>query len=164
MNFNVNQPSDINSAKGVFEFIRGFINGTKIISTPSLGTCENSFNKVYDNSVAMGNGFGKKNAKVVDYLNTLDILYDIMYKSDSLLNDCYNGAFEAGNTASNYGKMSKDPQYIAYNLVFNFGQMYNSIKDVALYFKGDPKAKATSAFNAGLELGKFVYLCLYDEN
>ena len=63
------------------------------------------------------------------------------------------GIFEAYAVILSYGNVANDPLFLVNNLIYNFGLIYDSLKDTITFFVDRPESKATSTFDVGFELG-----------
>ncbi len=97
------------------------------------------------------------NFTIYGILVSFDTMIDITYNLYGVTYNCYYGSQEAVAQLLLYGDFVNNPSYITYNLVYNFGLMYNSIKDVILFFSGSPLSHAKNVYAAGFEIGAKVY-------
>jgi hypothetical protein len=99
------------------------------------------------------------NASAGSFLVALDRFLTITYNADDLNLKCTAGYYEAIDQATRYSDFTTDPTYLLSNLVYNFGLMYNSVREVTAYVTGKP-AKSKSSFDAGYQVGQLFYFIL----
>lgn len=63
-----------------------------------------------------------------------DIFLDVPYHIYDINYSCYYGAFEAWAQMLNYTLFVYNPMILLWNLIYNFGLMYNAIKDTITFF------------------------------
>lgn len=60
-----------------------------------------------------------------------------------------------------YGNFIDDPKMLGTNIIYNFGLMYNSIKNAVVFFLGYPRPGVETTYDVGFELGSvFFYFLL----
>jgi len=79
----------------------------------------------------------------------INIIIDIPYHFYDVNFACYYGVFEAFSTGSSFGNFVDNPKILLQNMIYNFGLMYNSMKDVIFYFINPEYSKATSTYQVG---------------
>lgn len=75
-----------------------------------------------------------ENMTVFGFFNAIEMLLDSPYHLYDLNNDCYDSLFEAGIVYDSFMAVFDDSDYVKQNLIYNFGLMYNSFKDVIFFF------------------------------
>jgi hypothetical protein len=68
----------------------------------------------------------------------------VLYDFGNLGQDCINGGFGISTTLAQYSAFMNNPSILKWNLVYNFGMVYNSIKNTANYFFYPEKNKINS--------------------
>ncbi len=94
----------------------------------------------------------------------IDSMFLLTYQTYDVSYSCYNGVIEAVMTFIAYGNFFTDYTLLTTNLLFNFGLMYDSVKDAVMYFTGDERGHASDSFEAGFELGQVVYYLLFNQD
>jgi hypothetical protein len=90
----------------------------------------------------------------------LDMGLDITYHFYDINFACYYGSYEAYEEFLNFGAFLEDPSDFIYNLVLNFGLMYDAIKDIITFFFYPDYTKADDTYELGYQIGQFFYLLL----
>lgn len=106
----------------------------------------------------------KSNATYYGILKGFDIFYDITYHVQDMTYSCYAALFEGYDQLLGYGDFVTNPSYLLTNLIYNFGLMYNSVKDVIVFFQGSQFSGAKTAHDAGYELGSLLYYIFMEES
>lgn len=81
-------------------------------------------------------------------------------QSYDLANSCYQGIFEAWGIIVDYGAFATDSSFLSTNLIYNFGLIYDSLKDAIMFFVDPTLSKAKTTFDIGFELGSVFYYIL----
>jgi len=68
----------------------------------------------------------------------IDKLLSSAYNLDDATSKCYLGAFESYDTLKNYGQFATSPAFLLNNILFNFGYLYATMKDIIIYLTGGP--------------------------
>ena len=87
-------------------------------------------------------------------------IIDAMYHIYNVCFSCYYGSIEAWNLVVQYAQFTNNPSFIMVNLVYNFGLMYDDLKDSLAFFTGNPVVGTTDTFGAGFDLGQIIYFLL----
>ena len=94
----------------------------------------------------------------------MDKFIDATYHWYDISDKCYDSIFDGMIAAEAYTTFLKDATVIQQNMIYNFGLVYNNLKELILYFEDDPRKKITGAFSCGLTLGAFFYYFLSDQS
>ncbi len=134
----------------------GFFNGTSVISTDNLTICEEkvvtmieSGNDTYINGIEYN--YNRSNLTLL--FDTVDAGLYTTYQAYDISYSCYYGAIEGASAAGTFGNWLNDPQIIMWNVVYNVGLVYDSVKDIITFFIGDERGNADSWFLAGFNIG-----------
>jgi hypothetical protein len=84
---------------------------------------------------------------------------DAVYNIDSITESCYRAVKESGNGFYTMATQL-DPRTVIENVIFNFGDMYDSMRDVVLFLSDNSRGEFHLPYDAGLGLGNAVYLVL----
>ena len=138
---------------GLVSFTRGALNGTRSLTTKNFTLCENRLiTKVDQNAQKMWNYTLDGQLFKVGWS-----LLDMMYNVDPITQACYKGFKEVG--ASTYNNaLLLTPRVFLDNIIFNFGNIFDSIRDVLLFFTDDDRGEYDLPYDAGYGLGNAVYL------
>ncbi len=134
-------------------FTRGTLNGTRALSTNNFTLCERRLiTKVDGNLKLMWN-----------YTLDGDFFYvgwtflDMLYNTDPITQACYRSTKEVGvNVWSSIQLL--DPRTFIDNVVFSFGKIFDSIRDMILFFTQDQRGEYHVPYDAGYGLGTAIYL------
>ena len=81
----------------------------------------------------------------------------MLYNTDPITQVCYLSIKEVGvNVWSNIQLL--DPSTLIDNVVFSFGKIFDSIRDMILFFTQDQRGEYHVPYDAGYGLGTAVYL------
>lgn len=97
-------------------------------------------------------------------LEAFDHFIEFPYKLHTITHSCYHGAFEMINIGIRYKDFTQDPEIILFNLLFNFGEMYESARNLAFYFNFKPYTRVKTSFDFGFELGNLIRLLFYPKH
>lgn len=117
----------------ILDFTRGVAYGANVAKTGSMVNCLNNLNNVAGGGQAALNYF-LSNATLYGALITIDKALSVVYSASSLSSDCVNGAFQAQTNVMKYITFTTDPMLLVWNLVYNFGLLYQSVKSVLFFF------------------------------
>jgi len=82
---------------------------------------------------------------------------DILYNTDPITQSCYLSFKEVGSNI--WGNIQLlDPRTFIDNIVFSFGKIFDSIRDVILFFTQDQRGEYHVPYDAGYGLGTALYL------
>jgi len=81
--------------------------------------------------------------------------YDVTYS-------CYFGAMEAIDNAVEVTGSVTSPLMVYTNIIYNFGLVYDSVKNMVLYFLGAPRPNHDTPYDVGYNLGSSFYYILFD--
>jgi hypothetical protein len=101
------------------------------------------------------------NATIYGSMLALDSALAITYNLYTINFACYYGAYEASDEALMYTTFTSDPSVLLYNIVLNFGLIYDAVKDIITFFAYPEYCKAEDTYSLGYQIGQFVYL-LFD--
>jgi hypothetical protein len=58
--------------------------------------------------------------------------------------------------------VANDKYAVYTNIIYNFGLVYDSIKNMMLYFVGAPRPDNNTPYDVGYDLGSVVFYMLFD--
>jgi hypothetical protein len=97
--------------------------------------------------------------KGVQIFKILRLVFDITYNTNIIAETCYKGLTEGTLSVTRRAESLNTKQLIN-NIVFNFGRVFDSIRDTLLYFNGDTRGQFLIPYEAGLGIGNAIYLVL----
>lgn len=84
---------------------------------------------------------------------------DMLYNVDPITQACYTSFKEVGVTT--YGNLLLiTPRNFLDNFIFNFGNIFDAIRDVSLFMNDDPRGEYNLPYDAGYGLGTAIYLAI----
>lgn len=140
-------------------FTRGIVNGTKTPTTQNLTVCEQRIIKKWNDNAL----------KIVNYTLAGDLfkvgwaLLDMIYNIDPIAQSCYKGFSESAMGIYGYGTQL-DPKTVMDNVIFSFGHIFDSLRDVVLFFTDDARGEFNLPYDAGYGLGTAIYLVMKPPN
>lgn len=90
-------------------------------------------------------------------LVAIDIALDPVYHLADINYKCFIGGQEAYAQLLKYTIIATDPLTVLWNLIYNFGLIYNSIKDIGTFFIYPGRSGAKSPMDLGAQIGTFIY-------
>ena len=140
---------------GMIEFLVGAINGTQTPDTKNLTTCQKKVITTWGNNAKLALNYTKsKNLWKAGWA----LLY-MMYNIDSVTNSCLRSFEECGLGLYKYGTLLT-PDTIIHNVIFNFGDIYDAIRDVILFMQGDSRGMYNLPYDAGYGIGYSIFMVM----
>ena len=102
------------------------------------------------------------NTTVYGELKAMESFFNIFYYFHDITFSCYYGGIEAYTNVLNYGGSVTNPLVIYTNIIYNFGLVYDAIKNMALYFLGVPRPGNDKPYDVGYNLGASIFYLLFD--
>lgn len=101
--------------------------------------------------------------------NTLEIelgdafsgLLDIVYNSRGLYNSCPAGYIAGYNSIMLRQDTLKDPTHYMDNIIFNFGMIFDNIRDFIMWIQYGSAGEDFGPYNSGFSLGNVVYYAFF---
>jgi hypothetical protein len=117
-----------------FAFIEGFFIGTEATSAPDMDVCEETFSN-FNESLYWGKYYRSEISTDFTNIFTANIYYlDIIIELDSGSSACYIGFLDSIVVMLGYNNWMSDMSIVTTNLMFNFGHIYDNLRDFVLYF------------------------------
>ena len=69
-----------------------------------------------------------------DFLASVDQFIYIPFMVHALIDECYYGALEIVDLSLEYVQFASTPDIVLFNLVYNIGDIYNSLRNIVFYF------------------------------
>ena len=90
-------------------------------------------------------------------IQSIKTFINIPYKSYDICLYCTQLIANAMITSLSFIAFYTKPTILWYNFVYNFGLIYNSIKNLIFYFTQNPKNKIKTPYDAGFQIGAVSY-------
>jgi hypothetical protein len=87
----------------------------------------------------------------------VDLALGVFYKGSSLMSDCFQGVFDAKDNMLLYAYFAFDFSILKYNLIYNFGLIYEAFKSVAYFFYYPERNTVATPEDLGKQVGFFFY-------
>lgn len=81
----------------------------------------------------------------------------MIYNSDVVAHSCYAGVQQV---ALQYMDNTPEPNQIAKNILYHFGDIYDNLESLYFFFRETPYSPGTTVEEAGKMLGDVVYLSM----
>ena len=107
--------------------------GSNIAKTGPAATCVTNTQVLGPNINATVQNF-IHNLTIFGYLHSVDLGLGVFYKASSLISDCFQGVFDAKDNLLLYSYFVIDWNILKYNLIYNFGLIYEAFKSVVYFF------------------------------
>lgn len=160
------------SLEGPFEFTSGFLNGTQILKSDETFICENL---IQDGFILNANQIVNMTGVIFStedfYENVYNIfdnallfakiaqqLHPITFHCWTAGEDVYAHFFDIIAMQNGY-----DPKNYIMNMVYNFGHIFDNLRDVWLFFEQNPRGQVNSIHDAGYNLGIALYYLITPE-
>ncbi len=75
----------------------------------------------------------------------------------TLSSDCINGIMNIPTTLTSYMAFLGNPKILQWNIIYNFGLVYNSFKNTYFFFAYPDLNKIATTQALGLQLGQAIY-------
>mmetsp|Transcript_10139 Transcript_10139/g.8935 ORF Transcript_10139/g.8935 Transcript_10139/m.8935 type:complete len:138 (-) Transcript_10139:18-431(-) len=110
----------------------------------------------------------QKNLKTM-WNNTLEIelgeafsgLLDIVYNSRGLYNECPAGYRQGYESIQLREGKFKDPTHYMDNIIFNFGMIFDNVRDFVMWIQYGSAGENYGPYNSGFSLGNVVYFAFF---
>ena len=156
----------IATLSGPLNFTMGFLNGTQITKDHTVKKCEMI---IQDNFITNAEDIVNMTSVII---NEEDIFVNIYNVFDQLLlvtkitKNLHPIAFHCWGAGEHvYGHFYRiiveengyNPKNYIMNTVYNFGHIFDNIRDVILYFMEDPRGQTQNVHDAGYNLGLAIF-------
>ena len=94
-------------------------------------------------------------------LNALDHFVKIPYSIHTMVYSCYHGAIEVIDLTKEYSAFASDGEIILFNLFYNIGYIYESVRNIVFYFNMMDYTRVKTASDFGFEMGLIARLLFY---
>lgn len=152
---------------GPFEFARGFVNGTQMMKNNDTHMCDNIiFDTIIPDMEEVRNLSISINMEPDGY-QAVFIFFDISLLMTRLLSNLHPFCFHCWNSGDHIylhyydivvvqnGDDYAKPYML--NLVYNFGAIFDAMREVVLFFIEDPRGLSNNVHDAGYNLGLVLY-------
>ena len=138
------------SFNGVLTFIRGVLTGSKFAVTGSkMDLCLTSQTVLINGAEKMYDTI-YQNFTIYGVLLGIDEGLKVLNGFGSLGTDCIEGLMDIPNILDQYTAFISNPAILQWNIVYNFGLVYNSIKNTVFFFLYPDLNKITTTNALGL--------------
>jgi len=93
------------------------------------------------------------------FFKVIDSMLDMVYNIDPITQYCYRSFEEVGVSAYN-NALLLDPSTLINNVIYQFGNIFDSVRDVVLFFTDNSRGVFNLPYDAGYGLGNAVFLVL----
>jgi len=152
--------------EGPFEFVTGFLNGTQIMKSEQTYICENlikiDFLENADQIVNMTGVIIQTSDLFENIYNLFDTallvtkitqqLHPIAFHCWIAGEDVYAHFFDIFANQNGY-----NPKNYLMNSVYNFGHIFDNLRDVVMFFTLNPRGQTNSIHDAGYHAGIAAY-------
>ncbi len=90
-------------------------------------------------------------------LVAFNVFLDPIYHIADINYQCFIGVQEAYQVGLKYTSVFNDPTKILANMGWNFGLIFNAIKEVATYFAYPDRCTSPTPLDLGVALGQFFF-------
>lgn len=160
---------DLFAPAGGVELSKGFINGVNVPHDKSISECERyvleEFVKTLyqaDNITASINQQQTNNQKTFAFFDLLLTLTKLSTFLHPIAFNCWNSYEHVGNYIVHQVVVVNGGDVKTYlmNVVYNFGHLFDSLRDFISFLAKDPRGDVTNVYDAGYSLGQFVYFTI----
>ena len=147
---------------GPLNFTMGFLNGTQFTKDPSVQRCESIVQDDYitnaQDIVNMTSVIWNEEDTFVNIYNMFDQLLLITKITQQLHPIAFHCWAAGENVYAHFYDIiamqnGYNPKNYVMNSVYNFGHIFDNLRDVILYFTEDPRGQTNSVHDAGYNLG-----------
>ena len=101
--------------------------------------------------------------------NTLEVelgeamsnLLDIVYNTRGLYNSCPKGYIQGYESIKLRGEKFTDPTHYMDNIIFNFGMIFDNVRDFIMWIEYGSAGEDFGPYNSGYSLGNVVYFAFF---
>lgn len=137
---------------GVVSFVRGIANGTQTPSTKNFTRCEEKVVDKWDfNFYKMVN-----RSREGDFFEAGWVALDMIYNIDNITVSCGRGVIEV-TTGLEYLASLQYPSSVIDNFIFNFGDIFDSLRNSILFLNHNPRGDFNVPYDAGYGVGHAIY-------
>ena len=160
------------SLEGPFEFFSGFLNGTQILKTGETHTCERL---IKDDFIHNANQIVNMTGVIIGTKDTFENIYNLFDNAllvAKITQQLHPIAFHCWNAGEDvyahfYDIIAMqngyDPKNYIMNSVYNFGHIFDNMRDMVFFFQQNPRGQVNSIHDAGYNLGMAVYYLITPE-
>ncbi len=132
--------------------MHGIADGTKTPVTNNITVCEDRVSNSWDhNAMKLVNVSKQGDLWEIGWLT-----FDMIYNLDPITYSCWSGYKEVV-LGIEYYVSQLYVSAVMNNIVFNFGDMFDSIRNTILYFTYDARGDYKIPYDAGYGLGHAIY-------
>jgi len=145
------------SLKGPMDFATGLYDGLQMQENAQMHECERLVDdKVQDNLILLYN-----HTLSYDIFKALDVLADIVYNAYGIYETCPIGFKQGFDSIALVEEKMKDPKHYMDNLIFNFGLIFDNIRDFYMWLQFGSMGEENGPYNNGFALGNVAYYAFF---
>jgi hypothetical protein len=155
--------------RGPYDFISGILKGAQVTKDWNLNQCDKLLSKTFIPDIEKASNLSAQIKLTANFYDAMLIFFDdtkvmtrMMSNLHPTLFSCWNGAETVWNHFYNiFVELNgASPKSYLINTVYNFGQIFDSFREMALFFMQDSRGQANSLQDAGYNLGLGTYLII----
>jgi len=154
-NFVFGNSSDLTTFDGLMNFTIGIMNGSGAADPTVMDTCRDSIVNYWLNDISV-----LLNQTMNFEIGALYTLYEMGERSDTIAHDCYSGVVKAGEVYYGWGQRNGTSETMATNFLFNFGKIFDNMRQVGLYFMDTAYIGASSPLELGTYIGDVMRILM----
>lgn len=147
-------PVELPDLKPYQDFLEGFLNGTKVLSSDKIKNCVNETKFMVQSVTDANTQFGKKTDE--GYREGVFELADMFEHLKPLNQECYEGVVDVEDIIKKYIKTFKSPLDIVFNALKHFNDLYKDGISFLQHFKNSEWKEA------GKDAGDVFYNVFFD--
>ena len=97
----------------------------------------------------------------LDFFDAADTFIDTVYNLHYLYVSCPEGYKLGWKSISAEKKMFLEPTNLMNNIIFNFGHIFDNLRDSIIWFEYGSQGEKNGPYNTGYSLGNAVYFAFF---
>lgn len=148
------------SFAGPVDFITGVYDGLQMEKNEPMHVCENLVDlKIQGNAELWWN-----KTLEFDFFKTTDLFIDTVYNTHNLYVSCPEGYKLGWKSISAEKHMFLEPKNLMNNIIFNFGHIFDNLRDSIIWFENGSQGEKNGPYNTGYSMGNAVYFAFFKTN
>jgi hypothetical protein len=94
----------------------------------------------------------------------LSLLTDVVYNTHNIVVACPTGVRTGWDSVVSREDKFTDPTHYMDNIIFNFGMIFDNVRDAIIWFEYGSYGEANGPYNTGYSLGNSIYFTFFKEN
>jgi len=145
------------SLKGPMDFSTGLYDGLQMEKNEEMHECERLIDdKVQDNLILLYN-----HTLSLNVFKALDVTIDILYNAHGVYIACPEGFKRGYESIVLETETLKDPTRYMDNLIFNFGLIFDNVRDFYMWLQYGSMGEENGPYNNGFALGNVAYYAFF---